>query len=58
MGKTEKGEWYKVFILESFYDDMIGKLVEETDRTYRLYFGDGIETAIFYKDQVEFVGEF
>ena len=47
-----------MFMLESFYDDMIGKLVEETDRTYRLYFGDGIETAIFYKDQVEFEGEF
>lgn len=52
------GKWYRVISSESFYEDMVGKVVDETDKTYRLYFSNGIGTAIFYKNQVQFEGEF
>ena len=51
-------KWYRVIMLDSFYNGMVGRLVDETDKTFKLYFGNSIGEAIFYKDQVKFDGEF
>lgn len=53
-----KKQWYKVVFEESFYDDMVGSVVEEMDRSIRLNFGKYTGEAIFYKDQVVFEGEY
>ena len=55
--ETNIGEWRRVYFPESFYDDMDGKIVDETDKTYKLYFSKGIGEAIFYKDQVKPMSE-
>lgn len=55
----KKEKWYRViYPRDSFYEDMVGKLIEEADKTYRLYFSNDIGTAIFYKHQVKFEGEY
>lgn len=53
-----KKRWYRVVFEESFYDDMVGNIIDATDRTITLYFGEGIGEAIFYKDQVVFEEEY
>jgi len=51
-GKEMKNKWYKVIPEENFYAGMVGRLVETTDKSIKLYFGDDIGEAIFYKYQV------
>ena len=53
IGGVRVAKWYEVDMIESFYDEMVGKLIEETPKTYKLYFGKGIGEAIFYKFQVK-----
>lgn len=51
-------KWYRVIMHGSFYDDMVGKLTDETDKTFKLYFNSSVGSAIFYKHQVKFEDEF
>ena len=51
-------KWYRVIMEDSFYNDMVGRLVDETDKTFKLYFSNSIGEAIFYKEQVKFEDEF
>lgn len=49
-------QWFRVSEDFSFYDDMVGKLVEEFDKTYLLEFKmgpklGGVQKVMFYKQQ-------
>lgn len=55
--------WYKVRAKDNFYDDMVGYLVETTDKTMILEFKfterlGGIQRVAFYKDQLVLEGKF
>lgn len=54
----DKSKWYRVVFDESFYDDMVGKLIISKDKTVTLWFGNGLGSSIFYKEQVQFEGEY
>lgn len=58
-----KNKWYAVDLEESFYDDMVGKLVAETPKTMILEFSlvnklGGLQRVQFYKDKLIFDGEY
>lgn len=44
--------WYRVNLNGSFYDDMVGIVIEATFNTKRLAFGETIGSAIFFNENL------
>lgn len=56
--KKQTYKWYRVDFEGCFYDDMVGKLILEEDRTMRLDFGGSVGNSKFFKEQLVFEDEF